>query len=304
MIGIIGGGFGLYGYLPAVAERYPDEIIMLQTRAKSKFESRPELQKYKDRIQWVDNPKIPVWACRLLILAIPPKEIQYYLSAIYHSTTLETVILEKPIGIDPETAEFYVSQIEKSGKKVVSSFIFPYNNWAFELTDWICDSNETNILLINWMFKADHFKNNKDTWKKDSKLGGGVLKFYGIHLLSLLSLLKYEIDEVYISNDIEFSAIFKSKNSPQIMVNIYCNALSNFFLLRNKQQNETIYLEGPFDEWKYESPFYSADNKNDKRCYHLYKLLRGIEVEYGTINENLHNTIRLWKQVEEKQKSN
>jgi len=55
---------------------------------------------------------------------------------------------------------------------------------------------ETDLLFLDtWhsykQLKADHFKNNKDNWKRDHKQGGGPLRFYGIHLIAVLAELGY-----------------------------------------------------------------------------------------------------------------
>ena len=60
-----------------------------------------------------------------------------------------------------------------------------------------------NNLNYNWKFKQAYFKNNIPTWKINEKAGGGLLKYYGIHvfyhlvdLLKLTKNTKFKIENV------------------------------------------------------------------------------------------------------------
>ena len=53
-VGIVGSGFGLYGYLPALVEVGKMNVI-LPGRYKDKFLARSELKIYADYIHWVSD---------------------------------------------------------------------------------------------------------------------------------------------------------------------------------------------------------------------------------------------------------
>ena len=69
-IGILGSGFGVYGYLPAVCKNLWTPIILEKNR--SKIEARPELFQYKDRITYVSAEKTLIENSHSLIIATTP----------------------------------------------------------------------------------------------------------------------------------------------------------------------------------------------------------------------------------------
>ena len=174
MIGIIGGGFGLYGWLPALCQFYDDVWISIESRHKEKFIKRPELQQYRDRIDWVDSVDEIINDCAILIFAIPPNQVYGYLDKITNSEWVEKIIVEKPICETPEKSEQFIKAIEDKGIKICSSYLFIYTDWFKEL-----DPNKKYSLM--WI-KG----NPNDNWKSNSNLGGGEI-FYNIHLLSIQS---------------------------------------------------------------------------------------------------------------------
>ena len=62
-------------------------------------------------------------------------------------------------------------------------FYFEYLSWHDEIKK-IIKSNYNNI-AINWFIKN---KKKKD-WKYQKKDGGGVIRFYGIHMIKLFQIL-------------------------------------------------------------------------------------------------------------------
>lgn len=174
MIGIIGGGFGLYGWLPALCQFYPEKYILICDRHKEKFNNRPELQQYKDRIIWSNNDVNVVNQSKILILAIPPNEVYQYKDLIINSKNIHSLIVEKPVCETPEKSEEFIKDIEAHSIKICSSYLFIYTDWFKEL-----DPNKKYRIM--WV-KG----NPNDNWKSNSNLGGGEM-FYSIHLLSIQS---------------------------------------------------------------------------------------------------------------------
>ena len=70
-IGIIGAGFGLYGYLPALIE-VGEKNIILPARYKDKFSARSELQIYAGYVQWVSDERVMLEMVDTIVLALPP----------------------------------------------------------------------------------------------------------------------------------------------------------------------------------------------------------------------------------------
>ena len=261
MIGVLGGGFALYGWLPALAQFYPNETILLEERHKSKFEQRSELQQYKNRIEWIKGDKNISFFSELLILAIPPHQVYQYLPVIKSSPYLKKLIVEKPVCETPEKSEEFIKQIEGKGIKICSSYLFFY-------TDWYNELNSNKYYSINWLKSND---NPIDSWKKKDELGGGDI-FYKIHLFALQT--------VNFNIHIKFDSGVKEG----------CNEI----FIVNETDKDFIHC----------SPFEEQFNGEDDRIPLLKQLLYDFENNYEKVNKIMKDTNQLWKQIEEKQKSN
>lgn len=178
MIGVLGGGFSLYAWMPALCQFYPNETILLEERHKEKFDKRPELQCYKNRIEWIKGDKNISFFSELLILAIPPHQVYQYLPVLKAAPQLKKLIVEKPVCETPEKSEKFIKQIENKGIKICSSYLFIYTDWFKEL-----DPNKQ--YKISWVKSND---NSKDSWKHKDELGGGSI-FYKIHLYAIMNYL-------------------------------------------------------------------------------------------------------------------
>lgn len=256
MIGIIGGGFGLYGWLPALCQYYPKENIAIEKRHKEKFDKRSELQQYKNRIYWVDSidrESYIINNVELLILAIPPNQTFNYLNRILNSPySLKKIIVEKPICETPEKSEQFIKAIEDKGIKICSSYLFLY-------TDWFKNLDKSQLTLIRW------YKNNlnpSNSWKHDPSLGGGDI-FYKIHLLSL-------------------------KTQFSLLMNCEFDGKSNINKFHIINQYGSLIYDGPFPN--------QIKNEEDVRIPYLKELLYDFENNYDKVNLIMKQTNQLWKQ--------
>ena len=71
MYTIIGSGFGLYGYLPAIINGLGDEVI-LPKKYSDFICSRSDLNEIKDKVIWADNQKVSIEKSNTVIIAVPP----------------------------------------------------------------------------------------------------------------------------------------------------------------------------------------------------------------------------------------
>ena len=84
-------------------------------------------------------------------------------------------------------------------------------------------------MLITWNFKSI---NKPNSWKNDITEGGGLLNFYGIHIVSLMASLKFDRclhSKIYKKNKREVSWFCEFKNKKNI----------SFFINLNADCNET-----------------------------------------------------------------
>ena len=71
MFGILGSGFGLYGYLPA-AVALGFSPILCPARYQDKFFSRDELKKFNESISWVDTDQDLIEMATTLVISKRP----------------------------------------------------------------------------------------------------------------------------------------------------------------------------------------------------------------------------------------
>lgn len=257
MIGIIGGGFGLYGYLPAVCQYYTNELVLIEKRHKCKFLKRSELSQYENRIIWKDSPDDVIDNVKILILSIPPIHVKNYLNSIINSPTIKKLIVDKPICENPYITKDFIEKIELAGIQVVSSYLFIY-------TKWVSNLNKNKKYIIEWNIKNN---NSQNSWKRNNTLGGGEINFYGIHLLSVIA---YVFDN---PNMFKFFINSNSiKNEFKVINDEYSyTAESPFECSKTYEDNRVVYIKKLFNDLENN---YKMLNTLMKKTNELWKKLK------------------------------
>jgi len=204
MIAILGSGFGLYGYLPALAEISLHDILFL-SKAKDVFFSRAELNEYKDRVHWAESIPQILEQSEVIVLAIQPERQQNFINEHVNQLINKKLILEKPLAKNAEDALSLLNKLKDYKIKYRIAYTLIYTDWLQNLK-LLSDSNSLpDELLIEWLFLAHHYKTDINNWKKDLSQGGGIINFYGIHFIALCVYLGYQ-------NLVSSKALFFSKN--------------------------------------------------------------------------------------------
>lgn len=189
IVGILGSGFGLYGYLPAAAA-CSGVRILLPGRYRPKLDSRPELAEFSARVDWAaDDADVLSRATALIVSRRPADQVEL----VRHATAcpnLTHLLLEKPLAPEPEAAAGLLDDVDRAGKRLRIGFTFRLTPWAHDLKAWLAGSG-CDSLAIEWRFRAHHYSHGVATWKRRHPEGGGALRFYGIHLIALLAELGY-----------------------------------------------------------------------------------------------------------------
>ena len=305
MLGILGSGFGLYGYLPAAIELGISQVL-LPLAYKEKFISRSELNIFDKNIVWLDSEEEIVNSASILVLARRPIDQFNSISDYLSRKQLKRIVLEKPLAPLPVHAFEMLDLIKFSGKKCSAGFTFRFTHWANFLKEKLFDSSnaKNEVLQLKWHFMAHHYGNNLNNWKKDHSQGGGVIRFYGIHVIALLAELGYKkviASKVGMEDRSEsfsyWKAIFSGSNIPNFEVEIDSRSNSTYFLLQNKDaSNFLIKLKTPFDLPEKNK---LLNDSVDIRCGYLKNVLS----EVMALNEPWPNWIfdmtKLWEMVED-----
>ena len=175
-VGILGGGFGLYGYLPAFAN-LEYEIFTL-----SKYESfvkkRADLNKYIKDINFLKEEDL-VNKVNYVCIARNP-ESQYEFIVNYKNFEFNHLYLEKPIAHNPAAYKKCLENLEIQKTKFSVFYSLTYMDWYSNIVEEIMQGVDQNF-QIEWKIKQ-----SASTWKQNISKGGGLLKFYGIHVVLLL----------------------------------------------------------------------------------------------------------------------
>ena len=296
---IFGGGFGIYGYLPAIL-LYPRNKVYLNIKYKKKITERIELNKLLEKIFWYKEIDTIIQKVNSVVVATNPEKQEEIILDLLNHQNINNLILEKPLAVNPRNSIKVLSKLIHSNKEFVFGYSFLYTNWSLKVKKQIHQINH-KIIYFDWFFMAHHFKNNLKTWKNNHLKGGGVIRFYGIHLIALLAEFGYsevnyskiKVDREGLYTDWKASFLGKSLPACRIQINTKSHH-SKFNILGINKKDETVELlnlKTPFDE---ERPI----ENYDKRVSLLSKIISDARfVENSQLYKTTNN---LWKNCEEK----
>lgn len=298
MFTILGSGFGLYGYLPALLS-FEEYEVVLPIRYKEFIEGRKELNKYLDKVNWKEDQHQCLETASKVIIARNPVEQEKNVNNIINNFyNFDHIFLEKPVSSNPNDSLILIKNLSYRPIKLHINYIFFHLKWFSELEKKLL--KETEITII-WNFKASHFQKKIDSWKMYNSQGGGVIRFYGIHIIASLYKLRFTNLIYSICNNInkdkdvpvQWKASFK--NEKNYKINILINIISNETNFIIRSPDETLYdLSTPFDmEKKY--------NLLDDRVSILQKVLKDLNNNgYKKSNTLFYEGIqRFWNLIED-----
>ncbi len=298
MFTIVGAGFGLYGYLPAIINVAREKVI-LADQYRPSIESRPELVGYMDSIEWLPSIRAALECASGAVIAIPPQAQEQLVDQALSIERFESLIIEKPVAPSPGEAFRLTEALEKKSKHFRVGYTFLYTNWYGELMRTL--QLPAVGLRMTWSFKADHFSRNKETWKRYHSLGGGVLRFYGIHVIATLASLGYReavgsmLEEVLPDQPALWSAQFIGVGVPRCEVHVSANADQNIFRI------EALQLDGGIKVIHAGASPFAVPNPaggQDGRVPVLERLIRSLEQDDGQYIKLYHSVNDLWESTE------
>jgi len=260
MFGIIGSGFGLYGYLPALMNL--SLKVALLSKAKKIVQNRDDIKIYYDKIIWIDNIEDLLASCENIIISVPPFRQYELVKDLTLYSNIRNIIIEKPVADSPVKSKEIINLLNKTGINYRIAYLLLYTDWYNDLYGRISNKNSLDYVVnIKWCFKANHFKYKLENWKKDHYLGGGVIRFYGIHIIALLSNMNFSnvIDSVLSGDNenifVKWTSQFSSKdNKTSAFVKIDTDSdIENFEIsIYNKLIDKidfSIKLSNPFEKY-------------------------------------------------------
>jgi predicted dehydrogenase len=255
MLGILGSGFGLYGYFPAAYVFFDSNIALLE-KSKDLFLEKFGANFSLGNIAWYKDKNSLFASCDSLIFAIPPEHQFIQVLDALKKANIKNFFLEKPLAPTPEKSILLFNLLSSSNKNFSIAYLFRYTDWAIVFRNHFLLSNKKICKIkIFWAFHAHHYKNNLNNWKADAGQGGGALRFYGIHLIALL--FEFGYSDIIAShtaghseNDVQtWKATFCGNDLPTCEVLVNTVSLENKFYISSETNNEKVLvvdLETPF----------------------------------------------------------
>ena len=297
MFTIIGSGFGLYGYLPAILQELGDKVILPEEYL-PKVRNRQELKELEKDIFWVKDKELAIEKATKVIFTVPPNYQYKAVKNLFDNdgcNSIQTIFLEKPVATSPAKSIELLEFLESKEVDYVIGYSFLYLDLNSNFNTLV---NSSTQIFWQWSFMAHHFSMDLKNWKRYHSSGGGVLRFYGIHIIAFLSKFGYDnvkestltcqhSDEPFI-----WSAKFLGGNLPPCNVTVNCKSKKDVFNIISENIDNSILLNDPF------SLLVDRFDGLDKRVPMLASLLKDEMPDKKNGNQIYKNINSLWEIVE------
>lgn len=155
---ILGSGFGLYGYLPAV--EVVSKKIFLEYKYKNKLQNLKISKKIFNKIYWYKNESNIIDKINIAVIAYPPILQSKKIKQLFKNKKLvRYLFLEKPIDKNPIAARKLIKFLIKNKVKFSFGFIFKYLAWSKLINK---KKNLKNIKII-WNIKKKMHQTHGNT---------------------------------------------------------------------------------------------------------------------------------------------
>lgn len=277
---IKGSGFGLYGYLPAIYSF--SKTIYLEKKYKKILKKRSELTKYSGKVKWFskisDLKKINI----VVIAQRPNDQIASLKKLIKLRKNFKHIFLEKPFGKSPTQSLELLKILQKNKLKFSFGFLFKFLKWYKVLNT----KTSNDQIRFVWHIKKNNL--NKK-WKYDKLQGGGLLRYYGIHIIDLIYDLKFNIIKKNLISENKWNSEFVDKNKNHIIIDLKFSKKDEFYIIYNKKKISD-----------FKNPFLASIKPQliDPRIVILKKYIKN-NLKKKKINYKYSlNLIHFWKKIE------
>lgn len=298
MWGILGGGFGLYGYLPALLAA-GETAVCLPRRYHATLRARPELRPLLAQVHFVDDDDEVLARVDGLVLAQRPQDAIQRLEQLVALPRLRQLVLEKPLGPTPAAAAHLLDCLEATGKTCRAGFTFRWAPWSRRWQHALREGKAARHTALRWHFRAHHYQHALPNWKRLPEQGGGALRFFGIHVVALLAEWGYR-DAAASSLRLDatggvaaWQAELIGPALPPLHIDVDSDAVMPCFSVGDPHRPLHASLD-PFDEALGALPWPGLD----RRCAHLAAMLGERFAEPAEAHARLHATNALWAAIE------
>jgi hypothetical protein len=293
---ILGSGFGLYGYLPVILKN-PKNKLYLSSKYKKFFNSRKDIKRFRNNIFWYKKIYKVLNKVHKVIIAKRPSDQNKICKSLILGK--KTIFLEKPLANNPDISLQLINFLIKKRINFNVAYLFNYTKWSSIFKKRLKKSYFKEFNFV-WRFKS---KIPSDNWKLNHKEGGGIINFYGIHLISLLADLNYfTLRSIIFKNhsDKLWLATFYRTGYAKINILLDIDSKKEEFFIEeinlNKKKN-IIFIQNPLSEKKK-----FLFKKNDQHIDYRFKILTKYLYSKKKKISFHKNVIFLWKNIIKKTK--
>ena len=297
MYAIVGSGFGLYGYLPAIVESLGERVV-LPRAYEARMAARAELAPLMARVQWArDMQESLERADTVVIATLPARQVEVARRCL-ELGNVRRMLLEKPPAPTPDEAVALLADLRRHAKRYRIGFTLLHAAWQPALR-WPARASADGVDLT-WTFMAHHFAKDLSNWKRRRSEGGGVLRFFGIHLIALLAARGYEDvrDSAFEGEAADeprrWSATFEGPAMPPCRVRVDSCATESIFRVEARSGTHSTPLVALTDPFQGEP----ATGAHDRRVGVLERLLASFGEEDARYQSLYENVNRLWAKAE------
>jgi predicted dehydrogenase len=184
-IGIIGGGFGIDGYLAAIAGLHGAEVVAVADSGSGRVLARlSDVSLYQP--SWRDMLSTSVDA---VCIVTPPATHQEIVQELVD--TGKHVLCEKPLGMSPLQSHQMVDAVKRTNMTAAVSFQYRFEPGFQALKKLLDDKciGELKSVECIWLTSGRRDPLSAWTWRNDAVQGGGVVGAFLSHLVDLLHWL-------------------------------------------------------------------------------------------------------------------
>lgn len=178
---VLGGGFGLYGHVAALASA--GSKVATLARYRPLAEARVELEPLISRVQWAESEEAAIASATRICLARRPAENAALAHRIAAAGGCELLIIEKPIAAGPGEAMALEDALIAHRQRWVTPYLLLFCDWFETIARGIREGRD---VAISWSHLPSPRVRN---WKTMEEEGGGASSFYFIHCLALIEAL-------------------------------------------------------------------------------------------------------------------
>jgi predicted dehydrogenase len=233
------------------------------------------------------------------VLAVPPEAQRALAARACAKPDVKTLFLEKPLATRPGDAAVLIETLRRAGVRFRIGYTFLYADWFPRVRDSMAAA-DADCVTFEWRFMAHHFAHRLQNWKGRHSQGGGVMRFFGIHVLAVLAAGGYRAanDSILAGIDVDYpqrwDATFTGPALAPARVCIDSCAGSARFNIARVRGDDSETLVDQAD------PFGPADAPTigDRRVPILKRLLSSVDTADDTYDRLYDETNELWKKVE------